>query len=84
MSIQTIIPGCTWNPDADMSPLQALILESIACIVLLWIAFIAGLDPRQSKVFGRVLGPIVIGLTLGICIFITAIVRPGFTGAGEC
>lgn len=66
-----------------MNTLQAIVLESIACIVLLWIAFIAGLDPRQAKVFGRVLGPVVIGLTLGICIFVTAIVRPGFTGACE-
>lgn len=66
-----------------MSRAQAFILESAACIVLLWIALVAGVDPRQARVFGRVLGPAVVGLTLGMCIFATAIVKPGFSGAGE-
>ena len=41
-----------------------------------------GLDPRQAELFGPVIGPFMVGATLGLVSFASAGVIPGYTGAG--
>jgi glycerol uptake facilitator-like aquaporin len=75
-----IIPGCT--TDTQLIPAgEALILETGSCLALIFLAFGIGLDPRQSSVYGPALGPIFIGLALGLTIFASGFLREGYTGA---
>jgi glycerol uptake facilitator-like aquaporin len=46
-----------------------------------FLAFGVGLDPRQALVFGPQLGPILVGMTLGLVSFATTGTAGGFTGA---
>ena len=48
---------------------------------LRFIAFGVGLDPRQAELSGPVLGPLLVGLALGITSFASAGLVPGYTGA---
>lgn len=61
---------------------SGLIAESMFSLCLLFIAFGVALDPRQGKIFGPVLAPFIIGLALGMLIFASSGLAPGYTGAG--
>ena len=50
---------------------------------LIFIAFGVGLDPRQAKVFGPALAPILVGLSLGFGTLASSLVKPGYTGICE-
>ncbi len=41
-----------------------------------------GLDPRCGQMFGPKMGPLLVGCSLGICIFGTAGIAEGYQGAG--
>jgi glycerol uptake facilitator-like aquaporin len=75
-----VIPGC-WIDPTLVTAGEALVLETMTCISLIFFAFGIGLDPRQKAVFGPALGPLLIGLALGLCTFTTGAVKPGYTGA---
>jgi hypothetical protein len=47
-----------------------------------FVAFGVGLDPRQAELFGPVIGPCLVGCTLGLASFASAGLIPGFAGAG--
>jgi glycerol uptake facilitator-like aquaporin len=47
---------------------------------LIFTAFDVGLDPRQGKVFGPALAPILVGATFGMSTLASALARPGYTG----
>jgi glycerol uptake facilitator-like aquaporin len=53
----------------------------MTCLSLIFLAYGIGLDPRQKAVFGPALGPLLIGLALGLCTFVTGVAKPGYTGA---
>lgn len=74
------VGGCWLNP-AQVSVSSALATEFSASLVLLFIAFGVGLDPRQRKIFGPSLAPIFIGLAAGTIIFGMAFPRPGYGGS---
>lgn len=59
---------------------SAFAIEFVTDVALILLSFGVGLDPRQREVFGPTLGPIFVGITLGVCIFSTGIIRPGYTG----
>ena len=46
-----------------------------------FIAFGVGLDPRQAQLFGPVLGPFLVGSTLGLVSFASAGLVPQYSGA---
>jgi glycerol uptake facilitator-like aquaporin len=75
-----IIPGC-WMDPSLVTAGEAVVLETVTCLSLIFLAFGIGLDPRQKVVYGPALGPLLIGLALGLCTFATGVVRPGYTGA---
>jgi glycerol uptake facilitator-like aquaporin len=75
-----VIPGC-WIDTAIVTAGEALALETMTCITLIFFAYGIGLDPRQRVVFGPALGPLLIGLALGLCTFATGALKPGYTGA---
>lgn len=81
------IPGCYMEPSLVTAG-QAVVFETMSSMVLVFLAFGVGLDPRQKMVFGAALGPILIGIALGLCTFATGSVKNGYTGAamnpGRC
>lgn len=75
-----MIPGCTVDPTA-VSRGQLFVLEYMFAQALLFTAFGVGLDPRQAKIFGAALAPILVGFVLGLATLASGILRPGYTGA---
>lgn len=73
------VPGC-YIDVSQVSAGSAFAIEFVTDVALIFISFGVGLDPRQRAVFGPTLGPIFVGITLGICIWCTASIRPGYTG----
>ena len=60
---------------------EAFSIEFMSNVTLLFLAFGVGLDPRQRQIFGPALAPALVGLSLGVLTFGTAITRPGYGGA---
>jgi glycerol uptake facilitator-like aquaporin len=75
-----VILGC-WIDSSVVTVGEAVILETMSCLSLIFIAYGVGLDPQQRNVYGPVLGPLFIGLALGLCTFVTGALKPGYTGA---
>lgn len=65
-----------------LPPGSAFLAEIVLSFFLLFIAFGLALDPRQGPMFGLILPPIYIGITLGLCIFVGGLVAPeaNYTG----
>lgn len=76
---QGAIPGCTVDP-AQVSPGQLFALEYLFALALIFLAFGVGLDPRQGKVFGPALSPILVGATLAFATLASSTAKPGYTG----
>jgi hypothetical protein len=49
-------------------------------LVLIFVAFGVGLDPRQAKVFGSALAPIFVGASLALGTLTSSLVKPGYSG----
>lgn len=65
---------------SQVSAGSAFAIEFVTDMALILLSFGVGLDPRQKGVFGPTLGPVFVGVSLGVCIFSTGIIRPGYTG----
>ncbi|KIM83626.1 hypothetical protein PILCRDRAFT_69116 [Piloderma croceum F 1598] len=77
---EAVILGC--SIDASVVTVgEAVIFETMTCLSLIFVAYGVGLDPRQKAIYGPTLGPLLIGLALGLCTFVTAALKPGYTGA---
>ena len=74
-----VVGGCDVDTDL-VSVGQAFAIEFSADLVLLFMSFGVGLDPRQKQVFGPALAPIFVGLTLGVISFGTSFSKPGYAG----
>lgn len=48
---------------------------------MLFLAYGVGLDPRQALLFGPRLGPLLVGMSLGLVSFASTGMAPGYTGA---
>lgn len=59
---------------------SAFVIEFVTDVALILLSFGVGLDPRQRGVFGPTLGPVLVGIPLGVCIFTTGVIRQGYTG----
>ncbi|KAJ5820222.1 MIP transporter [Penicillium riverlandense] len=73
-----VVGGCAVDT-ALVSAQQALVLEFICCLTLIFLAFGIGLDPRQLH--GTTLSPWLVGLALGTISWASAFTRPGYGGA---
>jgi hypothetical protein len=49
-------------------------------LVLIFVAFGVGLDPRQAKVFGAALAPILVGASLAFGTLASSLIKPGYSG----
>ncbi|KAJ7753805.1 aquaporin-like protein [Mycena metata] len=65
----------------SVSPTQAFVIEACCSTALLFVAFGIGLDPRQQILYGPALGPVSVGLIVGLIVFATAGLAPGYPGA---
>lgn len=65
-----------------MSTGQVFLNEIFASFVLLFLVYGVGLDPRQTALVGARLGPLLVGVSLGLLTFATSGVAPGYSGAG--
>jgi glycerol uptake facilitator-like aquaporin len=74
------IPGCWIDPSAVTAG-EAVILETMSSFAIIFIVYGAGLDPRRGAVYGPSLGPLLMGLGLGLCTFVTGALKPGYYGA---
>ncbi|KAJ5496976.1 hypothetical protein N7463_008963 [Penicillium fimorum] len=74
-----IIPGCAIDTSL-VSIGSAFTIEVTTDFMLIFLSFSVGLDPRQRQVFGPALGPIFVGIILGITSFGTGYSQVGFTG----
>jgi hypothetical protein len=59
---------------------SAFTIEVTTNFAMVFLSFGVGLDPRQREVFGPALGPIFVGLIVGMCSFFTGVSRDGYTG----
>lgn len=75
-----IVAGCTIETSL-ISYGEAYVLEAGTALVVIFVAFGVGLDPRQGQVLGPALSPVLVGLTVGLSTFGTGIVREGWYGA---
>ena len=62
-------------------PPNAFVIEFVLSLLLLFIAFGVGLDPRQKQVIGPALSPFLVGMGLGVLSFGSAFTRYGHGGA---
>lgn len=62
---------------------SAFTIEFTTDLALIFLSFSVGLDPRQRTIFGPALGPILVGIVLGMCTFVTGFSRVGYTGFCE-
>ncbi|KAL2830709.1 aquaporin-like protein [Aspergillus pseudoustus] len=74
-----IVPGC-YIDTSKISIGSAFTIEATTDFALVFLSFGVGLDPRQREVFGPALGPIFVGLIVGMCTFFTGFSRDGYTG----
>ncbi|KAK4983783.1 hypothetical protein LTR66_008704 [Elasticomyces elasticus] len=73
------VGGC-WI-DTNLVPVSdVFVTEFMACSVLIFILFGVGLDPRQSKVIGPTLSPVLIGLVFASLSIATRFSRYGYGG----
>jgi len=77
---ETVILGCSIDSSV-VTAWEAVILETMSCLSLIFIAYGVGLDPQQKTIYGPSVGPLFIGLALGLCTFVTGALKPGYTGA---
>ncbi|KAH6626783.1 aquaporin-like protein [Chaetomium sp. MPI-SDFR-AT-0129] len=73
--------GGNFFDPSQISPGQVVLTEAMSSLVMLYLAIGAGLDPRQQVLYGRHLGPLLVGLSLGLVSCATTGVAPGYTGA---
>ncbi|KAJ5648635.1 hypothetical protein N7490_005007 [Penicillium lividum] len=68
--------------DTNIVPLdEAFLLEFTFCLLLIFLSFGVGLDPRQSQVCGPALSPFLVGLVLFGVSWGSAYTRAGYSGA---
>ncbi|EJT76744.1 hypothetical protein GGTG_06660 [Gaeumannomyces tritici R3-111a-1] len=79
-SVKNFGGGCFLDP-AHVTYGQAFLNEFFSSFVLLFLAYGVGLDPRQAALFGPRLGPLLVGVSLGIVTFATSGMAPGYAGA---
>lgn len=77
--MEGVIPGCDVTP-ATNSVGQLFALEYMFAQALIFVAFGVGLDPRQGKVFGAALSPILVGASLALGTLASALIKPGYSG----
>lgn len=68
---------------SEVSPGQLFAMEYMFALGLIFLAFGVGLDPRQGKVLGPALSPILVGAILGFATLASSVARPGYTGVCE-
>ncbi|KAJ6094495.1 hypothetical protein N7467_002008 [Penicillium canescens] len=73
------VPGC-YIDSTKVSAGNAFAIEFTTDFALIFLSFGVGLDPRQRSVFGPALGPILVGVVLGMCTFVTGFSRIGYSG----
>lgn len=56
-------------------------MEYLFGLALIFLAFGVGLDPRQGRVFGPALSPILVGAVLAFATLASSTARQGYTGA---
>ncbi|KAJ5654061.1 MIP transporter [Penicillium lividum] len=64
-----------------VAPKDGLVIEFMACLIVIFLSFGVALDPRQAKVFGPAVGPWFVGITIGVVCWATAFTREGYIGA---
>jgi glycerol uptake facilitator-like aquaporin len=74
------LAGCV-VPDT-MSLSQAFCIEFAASFFVFIVAFGCALDPVVSRTYGPIYAPVLIGVAVGMVIFSTSQLIPGYTGAG--
>jgi glycerol uptake facilitator-like aquaporin len=74
--------GCYLFEEQGATVAGVFTIEVMGQILLLFLAFGVGLDPRQREIFGPALGPIFVGLAAGSIALLTAYSLPGYGGAG--
>ena len=72
-------PGCYIDP-SQVPQSQALALEVMGALFVLFLAFGLGLDPRNKGSFGPTAGPFLVGFSSAIALFAGGIARPGYLG----
>ncbi|EEA23258.1 hypothetical protein TMatcc_002116 [Talaromyces marneffei ATCC 18224] len=60
---------------------QALVLEFMCTLILIFLAFGVALNPRQERIYGPALAPWLVGLALGLLSWGSGYEKPGYAGA---
>ncbi|KAB8220220.1 major intrinsic protein-domain-containing protein [Aspergillus novoparasiticus] len=77
------VGGCAVN--TRLVPVdEAFLLEFIFCLVLIFLSFGVGLDPRQSSIYGAALSPFLVGMTLGVVSWGSSFTRAGYAAGRKC
>lgn len=76
------VDGGTGTTLSGVTDQQGFIAELIFSFIYLHINYAMGLDPKQAPVYGPILGPAFCGCLVGMTIFISGNLQPGYGGAG--
>ncbi|PYH98640.1 putative aquaporin [Aspergillus ellipticus CBS 707.79] len=74
------VGGCSVNTSV-VSVKDALAIEFMGCLILIYVAFGVALDPRQGRLFSHAASPWFIGIILGLVTWASAFTREGYSGA---
>lgn len=73
--------GCFFDPNL-VGTRQMFTAEFTCSLVIIFLAFGVGLDPRQASTYGPALAPVLVGMVVGLTAFATSFAIPGYGGAG--
>ena len=74
------VGGCYMNP--QLVPVnEGFLLEFVFTLLLIFLSFGVGLDPRPGRIYGAALSPFLVGLALGLVSWGSAFSRAGYAGA---
>lgn len=73
------VGGC-WLYDDIVPVSNAFAIEFVCCLIVIFLAFGVGLDPRQKQTIGPSLGPFLVGMVLGTVGFASSFSRYGYGG----
>lgn len=71
--------GCYYDP-SQTSAGQVFLNEAFSALTFVFLCFGVGIEPKQGRIFGAKMAPLLAGGALGLITFSTSGILPGYAG----